>query len=118
MFLPSPVKRGHHPPENILKFNVPGGWMPLFTGLAMRLSKNMAASYFCKNYLTVFQQKWDLCMYLLCVTVHDSSKTTFRILDYSIIVNGCSSSNNNNLLQLRGLLDNIWVILTGVWTFV
>jgi hypothetical protein len=38
--------------------------MPLFTGQA----KNMAASYFCKNYLTVFQQKWDLCiyMYLLC----------------------------------------------------
>jgi hypothetical protein len=32
-------------------------WMPLLRALA----KNMAASYFGKNYLTVFPQKRDLC---------------------------------------------------------
>jgi hypothetical protein len=61
MFLASVLKRGHHPPENLLKFNVPGGWMPLFT----RLASYMTASYFGKNYLTVFPQKWDFCMWVL-----------------------------------------------------
>jgi hypothetical protein len=45
MFLASALRRGRHPPENIMKFNVPGGWMPLFRALA----KNMAASYFGKK---------------------------------------------------------------------
>jgi hypothetical protein len=44
MFLGSALRRGSHPPENILKFNLPG---PLFRALA----ENMAASYFGKNYL-------------------------------------------------------------------
>jgi hypothetical protein len=44
MFLGSALRRGSHPPENILKFNLPG---PLFRALA----ENMAASYFGKNCL-------------------------------------------------------------------
>jgi hypothetical protein len=44
MFLASAQKRGLHPSEKILKFNVLGGWIPLFRALA----KNMAASYFGK----------------------------------------------------------------------
>jgi hypothetical protein len=63
MFLARALKRGYHPHVNILKFNVPGGRMPLFRALA----KNMADwKMFGKNYLTVIPQKWDLCMYLLC----------------------------------------------------
>jgi hypothetical protein len=44
MFLGSALTKGSQPPENILKFNLPG---PLFGALA----ENMATSYFGKNYL-------------------------------------------------------------------
>jgi hypothetical protein len=53
----SALTRGSQSPENILKFNFQGPGPP-FTALA----ENMTASYFGKNYLTVFPQKWDLCM--------------------------------------------------------
>jgi hypothetical protein len=46
MFLASALKRGCHPPEHTLKFNIPEA-----------LAKKMATSYFGKNYLTVFPQK-------------------------------------------------------------
>jgi hypothetical protein len=60
MFSASVLK---HIPENILKFNVSGG---KFLSLGLIIVKNMAASYFGKNYLTVFPQKLDLCMKVLC----------------------------------------------------
>jgi hypothetical protein len=45
MFLASALKRGSHPLKTYWKFNIPGGWTPLFRALA----KNMAASYFGKK---------------------------------------------------------------------
>lgn len=57
MFLASTEKRDHHPPENILKINVLGGWMPLLTALA----NNMSVSFFHKNYCgLVFPPKLGL----------------------------------------------------------
>jgi hypothetical protein len=41
IFLALALKRDCHPPENILKFNVPGKSMPLFRAL----DKNMAVRY-------------------------------------------------------------------------
>jgi hypothetical protein len=47
------------PPENILKFNVPVGE---YLSLG-HLLRTWPVSYFGKNYLTVFPQTWDLCMW-------------------------------------------------------
>ena len=68
IFLALALKRDCHPPENILKFNVPGKPMPLFSAL----TKDMAVIYMrSKNYLTFFTLVKPHVWLVLCARMED-----------------------------------------------
>ena len=60
MFSANDLKRGRHPPENILKFNVPGGEYLSLGHLLRTWPPDMRS----KNYLTFFSRsETSVCTY-------------------------------------------------------